>query len=114
MTVSAPERTGKSAPDVTPAARNPRFIVQHTTPSHWQLVDVQASSTAKSVVAEYSDFEAAKATRDRLNRLYVFFGLAETQLLMSDLIEASARDDADWFEELVREFDRQHAEAAGR
>ena len=89
--------------------------MQHTWPCRYEVVDVRASSTAKAVLGECSDFNAAKATRDRLNRLYVFFGLAETQLLMSDLIEASSRNDADWFEDLVREFDRQHAEAtAGR
>lgn len=70
MTVTAPERSGNSEPDVTPVGSNPRFIVQHTWPCRYQLVDGHASSTARSVVAAFTDFDAARAERDRLNAEY--------------------------------------------
>lgn len=55
----------------TPALPVPRFIVQHAWPCRWQLVDVMASSTAKSVIrSDYADFEVARADRDAMNAEY--------------------------------------------
>lgn len=48
----------------------PRFIVRHTWPAHYELVDMFASSTAKSIVGDYADSGAARVERDRLNREY--------------------------------------------
>ncbi len=52
------------------APQSPRFIVRHTWPSHYEIVDTFASSTAKSIVGNYADFGAARSERDRLNREY--------------------------------------------
>ncbi len=48
----------------------PRFVVRHTWPSHYELVDTFASSTAKSIIGDYADFDSARAERDRLNSEY--------------------------------------------
>lgn len=70
-TVASPVASGNSASVVTPAGpQSPRFVVQHTRPCRYQLVDKFASSTAKSVVGDYTDFDAARAERDRLNTEY--------------------------------------------
>lgn len=64
--LSLARATRRKSPDPH-APANPRFVVRHTWPCRYELVDVQASSTAKSVVADCIDFEAAKAERDRRN-----------------------------------------------
>jgi len=45
---------------------NPRFLVQHTTPGHWQLASVDSGGKSVDGI-DYTSFEAAAAVRDRLN-----------------------------------------------
>lgn len=109
----------------------PRFIVQHTTPGQHRVVDVQASSTATSVVAEYTDPESARDERDRRNAQYwdlleiderlrrlprqahllALFESAETQELMAQMLGAYQDGAMFRFVELVDEFDAAFTEA---
>ena len=71
MTVTLPERSGKSAPVQTApalAARPPQFVIQSTWPCHFKVVPVAPTANGRSVDGvDYADFGAAKAVRDRLN-----------------------------------------------
>lgn len=43
----------------------PRYVVQHTTPGHWQLLDVQAGTSVDGI--DYTSFETARNERDLRN-----------------------------------------------
>lgn len=46
----------------------PRFVVQHTTPGHWQIAEVGRAGKSYDGV-DYTSFETAKAERDRLDAM---------------------------------------------
>lgn len=67
MTVALEERTGNSEPAIAPAPRPPRFIVQHMGAGRCQLVDVLTDAGRSCDGVDYTDADAARAVRDRLN-----------------------------------------------
>ena len=129
MTVTAPERTGNSAPAITPTApQNPRFMVQHgSTSGTRRVVSYATGKPVNETVYTDADGNAPFDLRDRLNaeaeiddrlarlprqdKLIVFFGSAETQQLMADILAADGLDAAAWLADLVDEFDRAFTEA---
>jgi hypothetical protein len=78
-TVLLPIHSGKSASVQTTSAfaaplpvdvavRTPQFIVQHTWACHFRVVSADPAGNGKSVDGvDYTDFDAAKTVRDRLN-----------------------------------------------
>lgn len=110
------------------APSEPRFIVQHgSKPGTRRVVSYATGKPVNETVYTDADGNAPFDLRDRLNaeaeiddrlarlprldKLVVFFGSAETQQRMADMLTAYAEGAFFWFAELVDEFDRDYTEA---
>lgn len=72
LTDAATQGATFTAPHVDPlravdsALAVPRYVVQHTTPGHWQVVSIDSGGKSVDGI-DYTDFEAARFERDLRN-----------------------------------------------
>lgn len=127
--LSQARATQRESPDPH-APSTPRFIVQQGREAGTRrVVSYATGRPVNDAVYTDADGNAPFDLRDRLNaeaaaeidtrvtrlprqeHLLALFRSAETQRIMSDILEADARDAAYWLGELVDEFDAAYTEA---